>query len=123
MSPNIAIRILEKDFNVNIQTPAKRGLSIQNQEFIRIVEDGANLSKGHYTIPLPFKHGQQCMSNNKHGALKPFCKRGRCSEDQHYWDDYVEFVSKLVKKGYAEIATAKKKKKTLEMCDTFLIMG
>ncbi|XP_022790960.1 uncharacterized protein LOC111330383 [Stylophora pistillata] len=98
-------QMFELDF-VEDKTRSKQSLSQEDRKFIEIAEKGIkHLKDGHYELPLPLKNATIELPNNKTAALRRLSQLKRRFEDQggqKYSADYMEFLKKLIKNGYAE---------------------
>ena len=92
----------EKDIG---KTVDEKGLSIEDQQFIKETEEGVKYKNGHYEIPLPVRHPEKYITeNNRLQAIKRAewqKKKMRNKMNEKYYKDYVSFMEKLLKKGFA----------------------
>ncbi|KAK3724031.1 hypothetical protein QZH41_007681 [Actinostola sp. cb2023] len=95
-------KMFEMDFND--RETRKKPLSLQDQKFLKIVEEGIRqLPNGHYEMPLPFKTDSILFENNIEMALKrlTYLKK-RFQRDEKYRQDYVAFMQAIIDAGHAE---------------------
>ena len=76
-------------------------MSQDERRFMRNAEK-IKFKDGHYEIPLPFKSGFTSIPNNKTQALarNDWLKK-KLMKDPKLRQDYKDFMSELVAKGYA----------------------
>ncbi|KAK0140007.1 hypothetical protein N1851_023079 [Merluccius polli] len=81
----------------------KNELSREDEQFLKIISESAELKDGHYHLKLPFRNTNVSMPNNKHIAqqraqhlLKRFEK------NTEFFIEYKAFVDEMMSKGYAE---------------------
>lgn len=102
ISPQAIQQMFEMDFNDHKYGPDEYSYSQEDKRFIREVERGIRHQDGHYVIPLPFRKPQMTMPNNRDQALKRASwQRNKMLHDENYQNDYVNFVNKMLAKGYA----------------------
>ncbi|CAB3985663.1 Hypothetical predicted protein, partial [Paramuricea clavata] len=83
--------------------PANTRYSAEDRKFLEIVKDGICHRDGRYVIPLPMKDNPCNLPNNRIMAmnqLRPLKKR--LESNSKYREDYVNFMDKVIKSGYAE---------------------
>ena len=80
-------------------------LSIEDRQFLKIMEDNIRLVDGHYEVPLPFRHEKPVMPDNRQYAVKrtESIKRRMLSEE-FFCSEYTEFMTKLIASGHARKA-------------------
>ncbi|XP_065925824.1 uncharacterized protein [Magallana gigas] len=81
------------------------GLSVEDREFIHIMENEMKLEEGNWTAPLPFKRDKPAIPNNKVMALK----RAMVLDSSLYKNyekrqHFFTFMEKVIQSGAAEIA-------------------
>ena len=94
-------RMLEMDFSEREQ--GDNAFSQEDRKFLDIVKCGIRHQDGHFEMPLPIRDENLSLPNNRAVAwnrLKPLKKRLECSEA--YRQHYVEFMNKVIDRGYAE---------------------
>jgi hypothetical protein len=105
VSERIALNDLVDNFNRDFLDPAlpdQKGFSQDDKLFLSIVENGICFQDGHYQIPLPLRDDSIMMPDNRSLALKrAFFQRSKMLKDDHYRQDYVDFVEAIVAAGYA----------------------
>ena len=83
--------------------PEKKGLSREDDKFLKIVQNGICMSEGHFEVPLPFRDDKPYLPNNRAQALYRLgCLKRRMQRDYKYRKDYTSFMNGLVEKGYAQ---------------------
>ena len=98
----------QKDFvekeviNVNGLLKNMVEISKDDKAFLKTVEESTIKCGDHYVIPLPFKKDNLIMSNNRKQAMQKliYLKR-RFSKYPAFFEDYKQFMSNLLVKGYA----------------------
>ena len=93
------------DFNDHMvsKVPDERGLSQDDIKFLNMVEKETRVVNGHYQIPLPFRHDDVILPNNKEQAAKRAnWQKKKMLKDSKYRADYVTFVNDVIAKGYAQ---------------------
>ena len=56
----------------------------------------------HYVLPLPFRGNSTSLQNNRKQAFRRLMAvKGKMLRDKEYKDQYIEFIKKLLNKGYA----------------------
>ena len=105
MNPSAINQMFELDF-LEHKNKSKHGLSKEDRKFIQIAEKGIqHRDDGHYELPLPLKNETIELPNNKTVALRRLNQLKRRfvgRNGQKYYTDYLEFMKKLIKNGYAE---------------------
>ena len=101
--PGEILKLLESDFKDTSITPDDHGLSQNDKKFLNIVSCGIQQKDNHFEIPLPFKHNEVMMPNNKIDAVKRcYWQKKKMMKNDKYRNDYVKFVNDLIDKGYSE---------------------
>ena len=77
-------------------------LSKEDNKFLGKMEKGVAKVNGHYQLPLPFRHENVKMLDNRHQAVQRAMSVRKCFKDQQFYDDYVKFMKNIIKKGYAK---------------------
>ena len=77
-------------------------ISKDDKAFLKTVEESTITSGDHYVVPLPFKKENLIMPNNRKQAMQRliYLKR-RFKKDPAFFEDYKQFMSNLLGKGYA----------------------
>ena len=57
---------------------------------------------GRYQLPLPFRHENVKMPDNRHQAVQRAMLMRKRFKDQQFSDDYVKFMKNIIEKGYAK---------------------
>jgi len=100
--PVMVQRMFKQDFSertVNLQ-----GLSSEDRRFLSIAEEGIrHLENGHYELPLPIKKPDIQLPNNQELAVRRLNQlKRKLMSDERYRQDYLAFMDKMFKQGYAE---------------------
>ena len=105
INPSAINQMFELNF-LEHKNKSKHGLSKEDRKFIQIAEKGIqHRDDGHYELPLPLKNETIELPNNKTVALRrlnQLKRRFMGRNGQKYYTDYLEFMKKLIKNGYAE---------------------
>ena len=99
------LRMFEQDFNIFPESkyPGERGLSVEDEKFMNIVQQGTSFAEGSYTVPFPFRTEDPSLPNNKAQALKRAAwQKRKMINDPKYYEDYKAFMKKLMDNSYAE---------------------
>ncbi|XP_041349189.1 uncharacterized protein LOC121368518 [Gigantopelta aegis] len=81
----------------------KKEHSQEDKKFLDLVNGSITHSNGHYCIGLPFKENGVKLPDNKLQALQRLASlKRKLQKNSTFCEDYVEFMSKVVKCGYAE---------------------
>ena len=101
-TPRDILRVLEKDFE-ETRDKSSLGSSVEDREFLSQVSSGFHLTEdGHIRMPLPLKR-ESTFPNNRSAAEKRLKGlKSRLLKGGKYREDYIEFMEKMLKKGYAE---------------------
>lgn len=104
MTPNDALRILEKDFQ-DVDSHGKQ-VSQEDIQFLRIMEKEIKTNAdGHLQMPLPFKHPPS-LSDNHRMADRRLCHlRRKLEQNPTLKKDYTEFMTEIIKRGDAEMVS------------------
>jgi len=79
-------------------------LSREDQKVMQIMKSSIQLDEGHYCFDLPFKAEDSVLPNNNSIAeqhLLSLHRKFKSNKDYH--QVYTAFLSKVIKKGYAEL--------------------
>ena len=103
LSPREVLRVLESDFkHCQVDVPGERGHSLEDAIFLEKAASSIKLVHGHYQLPLPFRNPDIVLPNNKGQAIKrALYQKRKMLQNQKYCTDYVQFVTKVLEKGYA----------------------
>ena len=105
IAPTSLLRMLQMDFNDHTvsRAPDERGPSQEDRKFLTMVERETKVVDGHYQVPLPLRHSDIIMPNNKEQAIKRAnWQKKKMLRDSKYRSDYVSFVNDVIAKGYAQ---------------------
>ncbi len=65
LTSDSALRILERDFHTDQPTfPGERGMSVEDERFLDIMQKGTTFCDDHYMLPLPFRDENVRLPNN-----------------------------------------------------------
>lgn len=78
------------------------GQSIEDQKFMRLVQDSAKLVDGHYQIALPLRSSVAMPNNRKVAEQRIVNLKRRFKKDSSFHQQYTDFMNDMVTKGYAE---------------------
>ena len=72
ITPKSLLSLFELDFNekASCNLPEDLGYSQEDRKFMALVSDGIRYTEGHYEIPLPFRHQNVNLPNNREQAFK-----------------------------------------------------
>ena len=80
-----------------------------HRRFLDIMQQEVRLINNHYQLPLPLRQEEPGLSNNHKMAVKGVLQvKKRMLRDETYHNDYINFMSDLMKKGYAKKADCDK---------------
>ena len=104
MAPKTLLQMFEMDFNDHTvsKVPDERGLSQEERKFLNMAAKETKVVNGHSQIPLPFRHNDVIMPNNKEQATKKANWQKKMLKDSKHRSDYVTFVNDVIAKGYAQ---------------------
>ena len=105
ITPKSLLNLFELDFNekASCNLPEDLGYSQEDRKFMALVSDGICYTEGHYEIPLPFRHQNVNLPNNREQAFKRLLwQRKKMIQNEKYRNDYVAFINDMIEKGYAE---------------------
>ena len=110
---DMIFRMYEHDFNESASEMVSSGclsgdltdaraLSQDDRKFLEKMNDESRFVNGHYELPLPFRHQDVHMPNNRLQAMQRIQGiRRRFTRDQVYRENYITFMKELIDKGYA----------------------
>ena len=94
---------VKKMFELDFSEYGKQPFSQEDKRFMEIVETNTHFEDGHYSIPLPLKKLDAKFPNNRTNALRRMQSlKKRFVTDENYRQRYIEFMNKILEKGYAE---------------------
>ncbi|XP_062588283.1 uncharacterized protein LOC134249947 [Saccostrea cucullata] len=101
---HILKQIMNFDFpEAELMVDDKKEYSLEDKNFLQQVENSIQFENGHYHIGLPFRRKDVVLPNNSAQCLKRLeglkCK---FMKNPQFKDHYVEFMDKILQKGYAE---------------------
>ena len=103
------LQYFNREFD-QVTSDNKRGLSVQDKQALKILEDSLQFVNGHYQMAIPWKSSQTCLPNNRVMAEQRlgYLKR-RLTRDPALRVRYTNFIDDLLVKGHArKIPDAKK---------------
>lgn len=81
----------------------KAEMSADDRQFMQIASSSAVLKDGHYYLPLPLRDRNISMPNNYQMAeQRTLHLKRKFLKDQVYASEYKDFMSDVIKRGYAE---------------------
>ena len=87
----------------NFEYPEERKQSYEDFKFMRQLTDSIHECNGHYEMPLPFKHSDTVLPDNKGMALRRLSHlKRRLEQDNNYKRDYENFMRDVINRGYCE---------------------
>ena len=105
ITPKTLLNLFELDLNekASCNLPEDLGYSQEDRKFMALVSDGIRYTEGHYEIPLPFRHQNVNLPNNREQAIKRLLwQKKKMRQNEKYRHDYVAFINDMIEKGYAE---------------------
>ena len=82
-------------------------MSQEDPKFMQVLDNSTRLIDGHYEIPLPLRDDNVRFPNNRLQAEKRFIYLQRkMSRNHQFKNDYMNFIKKLMSKGYGTESTA-----------------
>ena len=95
------------DFNESASE--KFGMSVEDQRFLEMMDEGVTKKNGHYQLPLPFRNKNVHLPDNKRQALSRLRSlKRKLLVDGDYKAAYDKFVQALLSNGHARIADVSK---------------
>ena len=87
----------EKDYEEKME------MSVDDRQFMQIASSSVVLTDGHYYLPLPLCDRNISMPNNYQMAEQQTLHlKRKFQKDQVYANEYRDFMSDIIRKGYAE---------------------
>ena len=105
ITPKSLMNMFELDFSEHAYNnlPEAMGYSQEDKRFLTTVTNGVQLKLGRYEIPLPFRHSEVNLPNNREQAVKrALWQRKKMLQNEMYRNDYAAFFNDMFDKGYAE---------------------
>lgn len=95
------LKVMERDF-LELETGVK---SQEDIKFMQVLSDNLKVNdEGHYEMPLPFRHDNVGLSDNRQCAMKRLMSlKRRLERDASYSGDYCKFMKEIIENGYAEL--------------------
>lgn len=97
--------LLTKHYNQDFveHCPDKEEISVEDKQFLNIMQSSVTFQDGHYYLTLPFRNPNVVVPNNRqlakqriHYLLRKFKK------DTNFYEEYKKFLNDVISKGYAE---------------------
>ena len=80
----------------------KKALSNEDKRFVKIMEEEIQQVDGHYQLPLPMRDPERIFPDNRYQALQRLRSiKHKMLKDACFRQQYCEFMSKIISKGYA----------------------
>ena len=95
-------KYINMDFNERLDSRSD-SLSVEDREFLAIMEESTKKIDGHYQTKLPFRNQNDSMPNNRLQAIQyANSLKRRLLKDEKLHTNYADFMADLETKGYAE---------------------
>ena len=98
------LAMYKHDFN-DLQSPSNpdaKQYSLEEKQFLSMMEDECMMVDGHYVLPLPFRNTDVKMPNNKYQAVQRSVQlKSKLSKNPDMLKDYTDFMNELFEKNYA----------------------
>ena len=95
-------KMYNSEYEENLHS-TKRGLSVEDREWLQMVESSMEKQNGHYTPALPVKKPEEKMADNlKFAKTLLESLRTRMKQDKKLAADYKTLMGEMISKGYAE---------------------
>ena len=79
-------------------------LSMDDKLWLKLVNEGCGqVNNGNYEIPLPIREGFDSLPDTRPAALSRLNGLKKKFKDAGYFQQYKEFIDKLLEKGHAEV--------------------
>ena len=102
IEPCDVTKMMELEFSENKSDGIS--LSLEDRRFLNTMQEAIHKKDKHYEMPLPFKHGQPVLPNNRSLALHRLKHlQKKLEADERYRNHYVTFMKDILDKGHAEI--------------------
>ena len=87
---------------------SKKGVSIEDQEALKRVENSLRLADGHFEVGMLWKSDIPWLPNNKQTVeVRLQSLKRKLKRDENFHRKYREFMENLIHKGYARRLTEK----------------
>lgn len=106
------VRMFDQDYVDSrvAKVPDEKDMSMEDKQFLQIMEEGVVYSDGKYVAPLPFRKQRVVMPDNRYQAYqRAMWQRKRMLKDEEYRRDYTEFVAKMIDRMYVRKITEEEK--------------
>ena len=81
----------------------KKEMSIEDKQFLKIVEDSATMVDGHYSFKLPFRSHDVSLPNNRQVAEQRLLSlKRKFLKNASFHEEYTRFLGDVIEQGYAE---------------------
>ena len=88
------------------ESKLKFSMSVEDQKFTKILQEGTNLRNGHYEVPLSFKDPCVNLPNKRYQARQKFSYlEKRFSKNDQFKENYIRFMKNIIAKDYARKST------------------
>ena len=90
-------QMFELDFQERRDIESERSLSVEDQKFLKIVNDGIHKREdGHYEMPLPLRSAVELPNNRSLAIKRLFLLKERFKRNPGYYKDYARFMEKVI---------------------------
>ena len=91
---------------IDMNRSSKKGMSIKDQEALKIMENSVCVVGGHYEVGMLWKSDTPWLPNNKQTAeARLQSLKSKLKRDENFHRKYREFMANLTQKGYARKMT------------------
>lgn len=109
---DLLIKQYQHDFP-ELAAGEKSEMSVEDKQFMSIMESSKELRNGHYYLPLPFKESDGMMPHNYQQARQRVMSLKRKFEkNKPYHEEYTTFLDGVIEKGHAELVPLEELEKT-----------
>ncbi|KAK0150375.1 hypothetical protein N1851_008532 [Merluccius polli] len=100
---DLLIKQYHQDFP-ELAAEEKSEMSVEDKQFMSMMESSKEHRNGHYYLPLPFKEDNVMMPNNYQQAQQRITSLKRKLENnEQYRVEYTAFLEGMIEKGHAEV--------------------
>ena len=100
VTPPEILQAIEEDFSI---TSPSKPISQEDRQFLKIMEENIHRnSEGFYEMPLPFKERPKMPNNRQMAEKRLEHLKKKFKKDKGYYDDYKQFITKVLDQGAAE---------------------
>ena len=100
---NVLTRLCSLEFIETGPTERKleTSMSLEDQKFIKILQEGTKLRNSHYQVLLSFKDPCVNLPNNRYQARQRFSYLVKTfNKNDQFKEDYIRFMKDIIAKGY-----------------------